>query len=108
MAEVIGKIFVVPLDGQGHLVRARSARGAAKGLVAMKTEGAFKGVRVASQNDLVNLLGSGGNVIDVTSREAASEPEPGDPPEAPGDTAATGDESDQAGATVREQAPMFG
>ena len=101
MAEIIGKIFVVPLDGQEHLVRARSARGAAKGLVAMKTEVAFKGVRVASQNDLVNLLGSGGNVIDVTSRESASEPD------ASGDAATTGNDPNQAGAAVPEQALML-
>jgi hypothetical protein len=106
MAEVIGKIFVVPLDGQEHLVRARSARGAAKGLVAMRTEGAFKGVRVASQNDLVNLLSSGGNVIDVTSRESANEPEPGEP-EASGDAATSGGDSNQAGAAPCPQASML-
>lgn len=61
------KVYVVEFLGQQYLVRARTTRGAVKGLVASLTEKAISGARVASQDDLIALLPTGLPIIDVSS-----------------------------------------
>ena len=66
-----GKLYVVELGDQVHLVRAHTQRGAAKGLIRTLTETALTGTRPASQDDILELAGRGVRPIDVTVSEKA-------------------------------------
>jgi hypothetical protein len=68
---ILGKIYIVPHAGKDHLVRALTLRGAAKGLIQKLTESSLAGARLASQDDLIEILSREGThpIIDVTATD---------------------------------------
>lgn len=74
-----GKIFVVDFNGEQHLVRALTQRGATRGLVQTLFNAALATTRPASQDDLIELVQKGVKVIDVTAGEPADAGSTGEP-----------------------------
>ena len=77
------KIFIVPLNGQEHLVRAGTKAGAVNSLLKSLSDAAKEGARQATYDEVFRLGAAGAKIFD-----AADQDEPGADAAAAGQSAA--------------------